>query len=185
MAEHDGDVRDRLRRAALAAFSEHGYDRTTAAKIAAEAGVTERTFFRHFSDKREVLFDGETRVKSALVTAVVEAPSELGALDALVYAFRAFQPMLEDSRSYSGPRQAVISANPPLQERELAKLAALADALADALKHRGVGEVRALFAARTGMVAFIQATQAWLDDPTLTFSEQIELAVRELKAVVT
>lgn len=48
MAKKEDDVRTRLRGAALELFRERGYDRTTAATIAARAGVTERTFFRYF-----------------------------------------------------------------------------------------------------------------------------------------
>ena len=177
----EGDVRSRLRAAALELFRERGYDRTTAAEIAARVGVTERTFFRHFPDKREVLFDGEARVREALTASIAGAPRDLGPLDTL---FRAFEPMLETSWSYSKPRHEVISATPALHERELAKLSALTDALAAALKARGVPDLRAVLAARTGMAAFVNATLSWLDDPTVRFGERIDLSLCELKALV-
>ena len=178
------DIRTRLRQAALELFREHGYDRTTAAGIAARAGVTERTFFRHFPDKREVLFDGEAQVRAALTTAIAEAPAGLGTMDVLFRAFRAFAPMLEANRGYSRPRHEVIAATPALQERELAKIAALTGALADALQARGIAELSAQLAAQAGMVAFVQATLAWLDDPETGFSERLDLAGRELKALL-
>ena len=184
VAKTEGDVRTRLRGAALELFRERGYDRTTAAEIAARVGVTERTFFRHFPDKREVLFEGEARVREALTASVAGAPADLGPLDALFLAFRAFEPMLETSWSYSKPRHEVVSATPALHERELAKLSALADALATALKARGVADLRAVLAARTGMAAFVDATLSWLDDPTVGFGERIDLAFRELKALI-
>ena len=178
------DVRTRLREAALELFREHGYDRTTAAGIAARAGVTERTFFRHFPDKREVLFDGEASVRAALTSAIAEAPAGLGPIGTLFRAFRAFAPMLEANRAWSEPRHQVIAATPALHERELAKVAALTAALADALQARGVAGSAAVLAAQAGMVAFVQATLAWLDDPAVTFGERLDLAGRELKALL-
>lgn len=179
------DARTRLQAAALELFRTQGYDRTTAAGIAARAGVTERTFFRHFPDKREVLFDGEATVRAALLSSIADAPAELGPLATLFRAFRAFQPMLEDRRSYAEPRHRVIAATPALRERELAKTAALADALADALGARGVADLPAALAARTGMAAFVHATVAWLDDPDVGFGERLDLAFRELRALLT
>lgn len=177
------DVRSRLQGAALELFGERGYDRTTAAEIAARAGVTERTFFRYFPNKQEVLFDGEVMVRAALTALVADAPADLGPINTLFRAFRSFQPALEDSWSYAKPRHEVISTTPALRERELAKVAALVDALAAALQARGVADVRAALAARTGVAAFVYATISWLDDPTVEFGERIDLASRELKAL--
>lgn len=179
------DARTRLQEAALELFRERGYDRTTAAQIAAHAGVTERTFFRYFPDKREVLFDGEAMVEAALTASIAEAPAGLGPLETLFLAFRLFQPTLEDRRAYAKPRHVIIAATPALHERELAKIAALSDALAAALKARGVTDLRATIAARAGMAAFAQAAAAWLDDPETGLGERVELAFRELKAMVT
>lgn len=181
----EADARTRLQRAALKLFREHGYDRTTAAEIAALAGVTERTFFRHFADKREVLFDGEAILRAALTMAIADAPATLGPLDTLFLAFWSVVPLLEDNRSYSQPRHELIAATPALHEREMAKMATLADALAGALRLRGVAEVRAALAARTGMVAFVQATIAWLDDPGQSLGERLNLASQELKTLWT
>jgi len=136
VTKKEDDVRTRLQGAALELFRERGYDRTTAAEIAARAGVTERTFFRYFPDKREVLFDGEAMVQAALTASIADAPAGLGPLDTLFRAFRSFQPVLEDNWSYSKPRHEVISATPALHERELAKIAALVPL------HRGFDRLR-------------------------------------------
>ncbi len=184
VAKKGDNVRSRLQGAALELFRERGYDRTTAAEIAARAGVTERTFFRYFPDKREVLFDGEAMVRAALTASIADAPAGLGPLDMLFRAFRSFQPALENSWSYSKPRHEVISSTPALHERELAKIAALADALAAALKARGVADLRAALASRTGMAAFVHATFSWLDDPEVSLGERIDLAFRELKTLL-
>ena len=183
MLEQD-NVRMRLQRAAIALFGEKGYDRTTSAEIAARAGVTERTFFRHFPDKREVLFDGEAILRSALTAAIDDAPADVGPLDMLLFAISSVLPLLEANRPYSTPRQQIISVTPALQERELAKLAVLTDALAAGLQARGVAELAAALVARVGMTVFAHVTLAWLDDPEPGLSERLDRAWSELKALV-
>ena len=178
------DVRVRLQRAALELFGERGYDRTTAAEIAARAGVTERTFFRKYPDKREVLFDGEAILRAALTEAIALAPDELDALDVLLHAFRSILPALMANRSYSKPRHEVILAAPALHERELAKTAVLVKALAAALQARGVPELRAGLAARIGMDVFVHAIVAWLDDPEPGLDQRLETAWCEMVALV-
>lgn len=184
MAKVEGDVRSRLQEAALELFRTHGYDRTTAAAIAAHAGVTERTFFRYFPDKREVLFDGEAMVRASLTGSIGDAPAHLSPLDALLIAFQSFRPILEAKLAYAAPRHEIISTTPALHERELAKTAALADVLAETLRARGVSDLRAVLAARAGIAAFVQATNAWLDDPKIVLGDRIDLAFRELKALL-
>src|SRR5580698_2813907 len=119
------DARRRLRQAALELFQERGYDATTAAEIAAKAGVTERTFFRHFPDKREALFDGEDVFRDALRDGVLAAPADLGAMAALLCAFRSVEGMIAENRAFSEPREALIARTPALQERVLTKTAGL------------------------------------------------------------
>ena len=159
------DARRRLRDAALELALERGYDATTAAEIAARAGVTERTFFRHFRDKREALFDGEEAFRDALVEGVVAAPEDLEPMDALFRSFCSVEQILLDNRSFSAPRQAVIARTPALQERVLMKTAGLVEALAGALRRRGVDDAVAAFAAQLGMAAFGYAANTWFEDP--------------------
>ena len=158
-------ARQRLQQAAIELFGERGYDQTTTAEIAVRAGVTERTFFRHFPDKREVLFDGQTKLREALTGAIAKAPGTLQPLEALYWAFRSVEQLLEDNRSFSLPRQQVIASSSALQERELAKMAALAEALALALRRRGVNERLAALAAQTGMATFRYAVASWFAAP--------------------
>ena len=140
---------------------------STTSEIAARAGVTERTFFRHFPDKREVLFDGKAKLRSALVTAIERAPDALGPLETLLTAFRSTEKMIEANRPFVEPRHHVIAATPALQERELAKMVSLTLALASGLRNRGVDQRLATLAAQTGMAAFGQATLHWLEDRRL------------------
>ena len=184
MARQGGDARVRLQQAAVELFRERGYDRTTAAEIATRAGVTERTFFRHFPDKREVLFDGQAVLVDVLTASIAVAPEGLGPLAVLFRAFRSVTRLLEDNRPFAMPRQAVISATPALHERELAKLEALSDALALSLRGRGVSDLQATLAACAGIAAFANATLSWLenDDPGLI--ERLDLAEQALKTIV-
>jgi AcrR family transcriptional regulator len=155
-----------LQQAALELFGERGYEATTTAEIAARAGVTERTFFRHFPDKREALFDGEDAFRAALSDGVLAAPEDLNPMAALRSGFRSVQGMLEKNRPFSGPRYAVIAQTPALQERVRTKAAGLIIALSEALRRRGVEAGVATLAAQVGMAAFSHAANAWFDDPT-------------------
>ncbi len=162
MGRWQPDSRGRLQEAALALYSERGFDQTTAAQIAARAGLTERTFFRHFADKREVLFGGSALLQERIVDGVVGAPAEDGPLDAVARGLASAAAMLgEFRRDLSRQRHAVIAANPELRERELAKLADYAAAVAHALHQRGVGEPQASLAAEAGMTVLRVAMDRW------------------------
>ena len=180
MPRNGEEVHRRLQMAALELFSERGYDQTTASEIAARAGVTERTFFRHFPDKREVLFDGQITLRAALTGAIAEAPEALQPMEILYRAFRSVEQALEDNRPFSVPRQQVIASSPALQERELAKEAALTEDLVLALGHRGVDGQLATLAARTGWAAFQYAVAAWFADPSRRLGAYLDNAFDEL-----
>ncbi len=184
MPRSGAKARERLQRAALALFGERGYDRTTTSEIAARAGVTERTFFRHFADKREVLFDGQAVLLEELKAAVADAPATLGPLGTLRRAFHSVEKLLEDNRPFAVPRQRVIDAAPALRERELAKLEALADALALALQERGVAERPAALAAQAGMAVFRHAVASWFADPAGGLGSHLNRAFDELKGLM-
>ena len=133
-------------------YGERGFEQTTVAEIAERAGLTERTFFRHFADKREVLFGGSDAVRDALVEAVAGAPEPASPLAAVGAGLMAFAEVLETERgrTFARRRQRIISSNDELRERELIKLATWATALADALRRRGVDEAAARLAAEVG-----------------------------------
>ena len=184
MAQPGSEARLRLQQAAVELFAERGYDQTTAAEIAGRAGVTERTFFRHFPDKREVLFDGQAVLVAALTASVADAPPQTKPIDTLFQAFRSVTKLLENNRPFSKPRQEVISATPALRERELAKLEALSEALALALTARGVSDLQAALAARAGMAAFAHATLSWLEHEQPGLAERLDRAEQALKSLL-
>ena len=183
MPRSGAEARRRLQRAALELYQERGFDQTTAAEIAARAGVNERTFFRHFPDKREVLFDGEADLRAALTQEVADAPEGLRPLDALLCAFRKAGRILEDNRPFSEPRLKIIAVTPALRERDLAKAASLTEALAEALRQRGVPDRLAGLAAHTGWATFHQAAQAWIDDPSQSLDTHLTRAFDDLRAL--
>jgi AcrR family transcriptional regulator len=172
MGRWQPDSAMRLQEAALALYAEHGFDHTTAAQIAERAGVTERTFFRHFADKREVLFRGSMVLQEQIVAGVAGAPPTDGPLEAVARGLEAAAGLVgELRRDLARQRHAVIAANLELRERELAKLADYAVAVAAALRERGVAEPRATLAAEAGMTVLRVAIQRWAnedDDRDLT-----------------
>lgn len=153
----------RLMTAALELYAERGFERTTVADIAARAGVTERTFFRHFADKREVLFDRENGLEVAATRALADAPPGAGPLSALGVALDAACGFLADRRDHARRRQGVIDAHPALQERELLKLSSLTTVLAAGLRERGVAATTAGVAAEAGVGAFRVAFARWIE----------------------
>jgi AcrR family transcriptional regulator len=171
------DSRGRLEEAAPALYAERGFEQTTVAEIAAGAGLTERTFFRHFADKREVLFWGAKALQELLVGMVADAPDSAAPIDAVAAALEAVGPVLQERREYSRQRQAIIAANVELRERELIKLASLASALADALGRRGVPGPAARLAAEAGIAVFRIAVERWNSE---TNEQDLSQLIREL-----
>lgn len=183
MPRSGADARRRLQKAALELWTEHGFDTTTTAQIAEQAGVTERTFFRHFPDKREVLFDGATSMRATLIDAIDRAPESQSPLKALLVAFKALEPMFENNRSYSGLRQKIIERTPALRERELAKFALLTDEVAEALQRRGVNARLAVLAAQIGKTAFEHAVSSWIDSPTERLGIELDRSFEQLNGL--
>ena len=165
-------------------YSEHGFEQTTVAEIAKRAGLTERTFFRHFADKREVLFGGSGTLQEVIVSAVAAAPDSAAPIDAAAAGVEAAAGLLQERRDLARRRQAIIAANGELQERELIKLASLAAAIADALRRRGVAEPAANLAAEAGIAVFRIAFERWLEaSDEQDFPGHIRQSLDELKAV--
>ncbi len=165
-------------------YRERGFDETTVADIAARAGLTERTFFRSFADKREVLFQGSSRLTDLLVGGVVGAPKSATPLEAVTAAFEATAPFFEERRDYARRRQALISGHAELRERELIKLASLASAIGEALRRRGVPAPAASLAAEMGIAIFKIAFVHWVgDSKRRDLAHHVRESLRELRAV--
>ena len=185
MGRWEPDARGRLAKAALALYAEQGFDQTTVAQIAARAGLTERTFFRHFADKREVLFSGMEMLRDLLVRAVADTPASAPAMDAVGSAIEAAGAVLQENPERVKLRDAIVSANAELRERELIKLAALASAVAGALRDRGIPEPTASLAAETGIAVFKIAFARWVSEPGQPdLPGTIRESMRELRGVL-
>jgi AcrR family transcriptional regulator len=179
MARWEPDAAGRLREAALELYVAQGYEQTAVAEIAARAGVTARTFFRHFADKREVLFAGSEQLQERMVAALEDAPPDAGPLTAVAEAMRAAAEMLGDDHGHSRRRQAVIGANPELLERELIKMARLAQALTGGLIRRGAADAEARLAAEAGIAVFRIGFERWVAGPP---ARRLEDVLRESMA---
>jgi AcrR family transcriptional regulator len=162
MGRWEPNARGRLEQAALELYAERGFEQTTVADIAERAGLTERTFFRYFADKREVLFAGAGTLRDLMVGALAGVPQAAAPIEAVAAALETAGTLLQERREYSRQRQAVIAANASLQERELIKLASLAAALAGALRERGVTEPAASLTAEAGIAVFKIAFERWV-----------------------
>jgi AcrR family transcriptional regulator len=158
-------ARERLQAAALELFASRGFDQTTAEQIAQSVGLTERTFFRHFSDKREVLFYGQDQFVQVFLDGVDAAPPGAAPLEVIASMLAAAGSFFPDERRpYARARQSVIDQNPALQEREQHKLAGVATTVAEALRARGIGEPAATLAAQAGFTVFGIAFAQWIRD---------------------
>jgi AcrR family transcriptional regulator len=165
MPRWEPGARERLQMTTLELFTERGFEATTVAEIASRAGLTERTFFRYFADKREVLFSGQDVFEGMFVDHIVAAPPGAEPFAVVAGAVRAVATdfFAAERRRFSRQRQAIIDANPGLQERELLKLAGLTTAMADALRKRGTPEPMAKLSAECGVTVFRVAFARWVE----------------------
>ena len=186
MSRWEPDAKGRLEQAALSLYQERGYEQTTVTEIAERAGLTERTFFRHFTDKREVIYGLQDDVLKECLLAISTASNTATPIEMIMIALESLVPMLRERHTVTRLRQSVIAANPALQERELLKLAIITRALADALKGRGIPDEAASLAANTGDLVFRTAYAHWLaeqDAPDL--SKEIQESFNQLKNLLT
>ncbi len=185
MSRWEPNARARLEQAALELYRERGFDQITAAEIAERAGLTERTFFRYFSDKREMLFSGQDRLRDLYVSTIEAAPETAAPLDMVAAALEAAVPVFRERHALVRERQAVIAANPGLQERELLKRASLASAIAEALQKRGIPDPVARLAAEVGVIAFSAAFARWVSTPDeQDLSRLIQESLDQLKVMI-
>jgi AcrR family transcriptional regulator len=176
MGRWEPNARGRLMQAAFALYGERGFEQTTVAEIAERAGLTERTFFRHFADKREVLFAGAQALQERLVSTVTNAPGSLAPIDAAAAGLEAAGALIQEGGELARERQAIIASSAELQERELIKLASLAAALAEALRRRGVEGSVASLTAEAGIAVFKVAFERYVDD---TNRQELPRLIRE------
>ncbi|GAA2611974.1 TetR/AcrR family transcriptional regulator [Paractinoplanes durhamensis] len=165
MARWQEGAAGRLAEAAMRLYVERGYEQTTVADIASEAGLTARTFFRHFADKREVLFAGSEFLRDAVVKSLAGVPATAEPMQAVAVALDATAELLGRDHRHSRLRQSVIMATAELRERELIKMATMAALMAEGLRERGVPARDAALAAESGAVVLRVAFEQWVEGP--------------------
>jgi AcrR family transcriptional regulator len=170
--------------AAMTLFAEQGYEETTVAQIAQAAGLTKRTFFRYFSDKREVLFSGSQELERRWLEGMAAAPPDASPLAVVLAGLDPVAEMFVERHAFARVRAGIIVANPELQERELIKLQNLVGAIGAALGDRGVSANAAILAAQAGVTVFHVAFARWVeqDDPA-AFGRLIDESLEELRSV--
>ena len=168
----------------MALFIERGYDEVTVADIAERAGLTKRSFFNHFADKREVMFASADALQASVLAALAEADGDLGPLDAAVRAFTQAAAPIADYPELARARQALIDSSADLQERDLMKMASMTAAVADALAGRGVPRRDAIFAAQAATTVFTTAVDEWIREPGTGLAASIGDALNDLRAAV-
>ena len=184
MGRWEPNARGRLERAAMELYIERGFEQTTVTEIARRAGLTQRTFFRHYADKREVLFAGSGLLEELIVRTLGGALDSAAPIDAVAEAIEAAGAAIQEGGDRPRQRQVVIAANPELQERELIKLASLASAIAGALRQHGVPDPAASLTAEAGIAVFKIAFERWISlSDQQDLPQYIREAVAELKAV--
>ena len=167
MPRWEPNAKLRLVDAALELFEEQGYEATTVAEIAARAGLTKTTFFRHFPDKREVMSAGQEAHSQLLADAIAQAPASVGALELVAGAVEALAASFPPQRRDFGRRlHRVIAAHSELRERTAAKTAGYTAAVGEALAQRGIPATAAAVAAELGMLAFNLAYAEWTETDT-------------------
>ncbi|HEV2640841.1 MAG TPA: TetR family transcriptional regulator [Actinocrinis sp.] len=185
MGRWEPNARGRLGRAAMELYAERGFEQTTVAEIAERAGLTKRTFFRHYADKRDVLFAGMAHLNELAVRAVAEAPAELSPVAVVTLGLEAAAGMIQERPEDVLMRQAVIETHEDLQERELVKMAGVANAVAAALRERGMDEWPARLLAEAGMAAFRVAFARWVANSAEgLFTQVIQVSMQELVETV-
>ncbi len=186
VARWQGGTRGRLQEAAVGLFAAQGYGSTTTEQIAAAAGVTQRTFFRHFRDKEEVLFAEDDTLLDALLAGVRSLPPDAAPVSVLRAALGALAERLQDGRDGQRVRAEVVASDPALVGRDLAKQARWTEALADVLTTRGMPPARARGLAGAGAAAFRAAYRAWLTGPARPgLARRVQAALDELAADLT
>lgn len=162
MGRRGAETRRRLQAAALELYAEQGFAATTVASVAAKAGLTERTFFRYFPDKREVLFADDQELDEALLATVRDAPDHTDAWDVARRALGTMADNLESRRDHLRLRARITAANPDLAERDVVKQDRVVDALRRAMHQHGADAGEAALAAAVGGAVFRVAYTDWV-----------------------
>lgn len=181
MGRWEPDTRGRLERAAFELYLEQGFDQTTVAQITRHAGLTTRTFFRHFLDKRDVLFVGMDELTERVAKAIAAAPAAWPAIKAAASGMNIAAAALQLRRDEAQDRRKLINTTPELRERELMAFASVAKTVAGALSERGTEERVARVIAEAALSTFRIAFEYWGEHPDRELPQLVDETLDELK----
>jgi AcrR family transcriptional regulator len=184
MGRWEPDAPGRLQQAAMALFRERGYAEVTVAEIADRAGLTKRTFFNHFADKREVVFAGAKDFEASVVKHLAEADDDLDPIDAAVAGLTRSGLELSQYRDFGRARQELIASSPELQERDLIKMTSLALAMAETLRQRQIPARTATLTAQAAVAVFTAAYGDWVEDSTTDLDTLMRRSLADLRQAV-
>ncbi|MBC1922397.1 TetR family transcriptional regulator [Listeria grayi] len=170
------NTRDRLEQAALELFEQKGYSLTTAEEIAKRANVTERTFFRYFSEKKEVLFSESATFLHSILAELDQQPKTVSDFEKVYQAFyRATKVFFKDLHAHSKYRAKVISSTQELREREQTKFHFIEAKITEKLIEEGSDPFQASIVANLGIKIFEFAFNDWVNtEAELPFDEKME-----------
>src|SRR4051812_4219499 len=184
MGRWEPGAEGRLQQAAMELFRERGYAEVTVAEIADRAGLTKRTFFNHFADKREVLFAGAEAFEASVVKHLTEFDDDGDPIEAAVVALTRGGLELSAYSDFARVRQELIASSPELQERDLIKMTSLASVMAEALRRRHVPPRTATLTAQAAVAVFTTAYGDWVDDSTTHLETLMQRALSDLREAV-
>jgi AcrR family transcriptional regulator len=186
MPRWEPNAQQRLELAALDLYATRGYHSTTVGDIASHAGVTSRTYFRYFPDKREILFGGAEKLRNRITRALRDTPANLSPLDATLQAMSSCDDLFQlREHEHLRQREVIIRSADELQEREARKLASIAADVAGELVERGSGQDDAQLVADLALVVFKQASRLWMDDPTTSYAILLQRAAAQARTLLT
>ena len=185
MPRWEPNAKERLELAALDLYATRGYERTTVGDVAARAGVTSRTYFRYFPDKREVLFGSADVLRDRIARSLRDAPAGMPPLAAVLHAMGACEDLFHPrEHGRLRRRDAVIGTSGELREREARKLASIAADVAGGLVERGSDPDAARLVADLALVAFKRAARLWMEDPATPYSVLLHRAAAQAREIL-
>ncbi len=166
---------------------DQGFAATTVPQIAARAGLTTRTFFRHYTDKRDVLFSGEEELPDVVAQVFSQAAPDLSPIDVVMHGLQTvIAPRLQDHHADLRTRRDIVRSDKGLQERDAYKLASLGHAATAGFTDRGLSPLYAATAASIAVGVYDIAVNLWLDgDGTPTLTDAVTTARDALELIVS
>lgn len=165
MASRKAGIGAKMEQAAIELYDERRSLKMTGAEIAARAGTTERTFYRHFPDKLDAFFGDETRLRAQVADAVEASPPGVSPLTAALSGLAGLATLFDANRGTIHRRAAIVAAHPELRARETARTTPWITVLREALRRRGAPPGDIDLVAPLALILWRVAYERWVEDP--------------------